>query len=425
MTRVDTVVIGAGQAGLALSRCLTDAGRDHVVLDRGRVAERWRSERWDSFRLLTPNWQTRLPGWSYRGPDPDGFMCRDEIVRFFDGYARSFAAPVRGGVDVRRVARSGDGWRVDTSSASYDARNVVVATGHYGQPAIPAVGRDLPADLLQIAGRDYRNPQTLPDGGVLVVGAGPTGQQIADELARAGRRVILAVGRHRPLPRRYRDHDVYWWLDRMGSLNRTVDTLDDPGAAAGAPSVVLEGGDDDLHLRRLVGHGVVPVGHLRGVDAGRVRFAPDLAATVAAADAHPAKFRAQVDACVDTLGLSAPREDVDAQTLPRWATDAPTELWVAGSRHVGQGLAAVVWATGYRRDYSFIDAPVFDPTGEPVQRRGVTAAPGLFFLGLRFMHRRNSNFIDGVGADAAYLAQRITGIADATDVHADETFAVA
>lgn len=402
--RVNTVVVGAGQAGLALSRLLTEADVDHVVLERGRVAERWRSERWDSFRLLTPNWQTRLPGHRYDGADPHGFMRREAIVRFFDSYAASFDAPVVAGVEVQRVAPVLGGWRVWTSAGSYDAANVVVATGHYDQPRRHASAAQLPCAIDQIHARDYRNPGSIPSGGVLVVGSGPTGQQIADELAVAGRSVFLAVGRHRPLPRRYRGHDVYWWMDRMGSLGRTVDSLPHPDKAATAPSAVLAGERADLHLRRLVGHGVVPVGHLIGAQGRTLRFADDLASSVAAADVHTRNFRDQVDAFVDRVGVEVtPATSYDAG-LPAWATTAPTSL-----RLHEHGISTVIWAAGYRRDYSWVDAPVFAESGEPMQTRGVTKAPGLMFLGLRFMYRRNSNFIDGVGADAAYLARSIVG----------------
>jgi putative flavoprotein involved in K+ transport len=404
MNRTDTVVVGAGQAGLALSRCLSAAERDHVVLERGRVAERWRSERWDSFRLLTPNWQTRLPGFRYRGDDPDGFMGRDDVVGFFDGYARSFDAPVESGVAVRRVAPAGDRWRVETSTGTYDARAVVIATGHYSRPATPAVAADLPQTVHQTFARDYRRPDGLPAGGVLVVGAGPSGQQIADELARAGRRVFLAVGRHRPLPRSYRGHDAYWWLDRTGALARTIDAEQHPHREITAPSVVLSGERRDLHLRRLARHGVVPVGHLVDVEGTRLRFADDLAGSLYAADANVSRFRAQVDDYVAASGLAVPVDYVPPPVVPGWATTAPTTLDLTA-----EGITSVLWAAGYRRDYSWVDAPVFDATGEPIQRRGVTAAPGLMFLGLRYMHRRNSNFIDGVGADAAHLATHLTG----------------
>jgi putative flavoprotein involved in K+ transport len=407
MEFIKTVIVGAGQAGLALSRSLTDAGEEHIVLERGQVAERWRSERWDSFRLLTPNWQTRLPGYRYRGPDPDGFMGRSAIVDFFDGYAQSFAAPVRTGVTVLRVEPIDTRWRVITSVGTYLASNVVIATGHYDVPRLPLVANRIAGDVDQLLARNYRNPATLSPGGVLVVGAGPTGQQIADELALAGRRVFIAVGRHRPLPRRYRGYDAYWWLDRMGSLNRPIDTLSDPAAAANAPSVVLSGGVEDLHLRRLVDHGVTPLGHLTRVDDTTLHAAPDLDVTLAEADRHGARFRDQVDEFVRQHRIEVPAGPSQIPLpLPRWAHDSVTTLDLTKA-----DITTVVWATGYGRDHSWIAAPVFSATGAPIQRRGITPAPGLMFLGLRFMHRRNSNFIDGVGADATYLADSISSAA--------------
>jgi putative flavoprotein involved in K+ transport len=404
VTSVDTVIIGAGQAGLALSSHLTAVGHEHVVLERGQVAERWRTERWDSFRLLTPNWQTRLPGYQYDGPDPDGFMAKDDVVAFFDGYARSFAAPVQTGVSVKAVGADRGRWHIDTSAGTFDAPAVVVATGHYSTPRVPRIAGVVPAAVRQLTPRDYRNPAALPDGAVLVVGSGPSGQQIAGELARAGRRVYLAAGRHRPLPRHYRGADAYRWMERTGALDRTIDTLDNPAAAAHAPSVVLAGELRDLHLRRIVAEGVIALGRLTGADAGCLSFADDLPRTLADADAHTARFRALVDAHIRTTGLSVPRAPTYDTNLPAWAVDAPRRLDVRREQ-----LGTVIWATGYRRDYSWVHADVFDRVGEPVQRRGVSAAPGLLFLGLRFMYRRKSNFIDGVGADAAYLAKHITG----------------
>jgi putative flavoprotein involved in K+ transport len=407
MESVKTIVIGAGQAGLALSSCLTDAGEEHLLLERGQVAQRWRSERWDSFRLLTPNWQTRLPGYRYSGPAPDGFMRRDEIVDFFDAYAQSFAAPVRTGVTVLRAEQVDDGWRIATSAGTYRAANVVVATGHYEVPRLPTViSSRISADIAQVRARDYRNPDGLPPGAVLVVGAGPTGQQIADELARAGRRVYIAVGRHRPLPRRYRGYDAYWWLDRMGSLHRRVDSLPDSDAAANAPSVVLSGEREDLHLRRLVRRGVTPLGHLSRVEGTTLHFADDLHQSLATADDNATRFRSQVDAFVAEHGLHVPATPNVPQQLPRWATGPATTIDM-----IQAGMSAVVWATGYRRDHSWIAAPVFSASGAPVHSRGITPARGLMFLGLRFMYRRNSNFIDGVGADAAYLADSIRSAA--------------
>ncbi len=402
-TRVDTLIIGAGQAGLALSYHLTNGRRDHLLLERGRVGERWRSERWDSFTLLTPNWQTDLPGFAYTGGDPDGFMGRTEVVDLFERYARSFGPPVRTGVVVHRVRPTSTGWSVTSNGGAFEADNVVVATGHHALPRVPMEpAGDLPAAIFQLHASHYRNPAQLPDGGVLVVGAGPSGQQIADELALAGRDVVLAAGRHRTLPRRYRGRDTYWWMDQMGAFERTVDSLADPAAVRTAPAFVIAGGRDDLDLRRLVADGVVPAGRLSGVSGSTAWFADDLATTAQSADDNIHAFRARVDAFVERTGLhAAPPEDPPAP-LGSWTSTAPRRLDLNRT-----GIRSVLWATGYRRDYSWIDAPVLDATGEPVQRRGVTAVQGLYFLGLRWMHRRGSDTIHGVGRDAAFIAEHI------------------
>lgn len=407
-----TLIIGAGQAGLALSRCLTEAGHDHVLVERGRVAERWHSERPDSFRLLTPNWLTRLPGFRYDGSDPDGFMDRDEVTRFFDAYAASFDPPVHTGVTVTAVDREpGGGWRVTTDRGTWRAVNVVVATGHMDRPAVPASSRELPPEVTQVHSSRYRNPEQLPDGRVVVVGAGPSGQQIADELARAGRRVVLAAGGHRALPRRYRGRDVYAWMLELGLLDRTVDSLPDPaGAPRSTRSGVLEGGEQDLDLRRLHRNGVVVAGRLLGMADSRLVFGDGLAADLAAADANASRLRAMVDAHVRAVGLDVPDEPWATPAVPEWAFDGPSDLHLTRAH-----VAAVVWATGYGRDWSWIHAPVFDDHGHPVHRRGITAEPGLCFLGLRWLYRRDSGFIDGVGRDAAHLAEHLV----AGRVHAE------
>ena len=403
-TRVQTLIVGAGQAGLAISHVLTTVGHDHLLVDRGHVGERWRTERWDSFTLLTPNWQTRLPGFRYTGSDPAGFMTRDQVVGFLSRYARSFEAPVRTGVTVTGVDPAPAGWIVRTDVGRIHATNVVVATGHYDRPVIPSLAADLPRSVHQVHTADYRNPEQLPPGAVLVVGAGPSGQQIADELACAGREVFIAVGRHRPLPRRYRGHDVYWWMDRMGMLDRTVDTLPEPGASRRAPSAVLAGEERDLSLHRLVEHGVVPTGRLCAADRGRVHFADDLPVRLAEADHNVRRLHDAVDAYVERYGFDAPVDDASPPAPATWAHQAPRSLDL-----VRAGVTTVVWATGYSRDYSWINAPVFDAEGEPLQSRGVTAAPGLYFLGLRWLYRRKSNIIGGVGDDAEYLAEVIAG----------------
>ena len=404
-THVRTLIIGAGQAGLALSRCLTEASREHLMLDRGRVAERWRSERWDSFRLLTPNWQTRLPGYRYTGSDPDGFMTGAEVVDFFTGYARSFAAPVHTGVTVTTLDPTPSGWVARARDGEeFHASEVVVATGHYDRPAIPSLASELPNDVHQLHTGAYRNPGELPSGAVLVVGSGPSGQQIADELARAGRRVYIATGHHRPLPRRYRGRDVYWWMDRIGMLRRTIDSLPSTASPQNAPSVVLAGGVKDLNLHRLAEHGVVIAGRLADIGDGKVHFAADLPDRLAEADYNGERLRTVVDDYIRRYGVDAPPPDAAPPTKAAWAHAAPRRLDLRT-----HGITSVLWATGYRRDFSWVNAPVFDVDDEPIQRRGITPAAGLYFLGLRWMYRRNSNFIDGVAADAAHLAAQLVG----------------
>jgi putative flavoprotein involved in K+ transport len=395
-----TIIIGAGQAGLAMSRCLRDHGLPHLVLERGRVGQRWRSERWDSFTLLSPNWQTRLPGHRYAGPDPDGFMPAAAVADMLEDYGRG--APVRTGVTVDAVHPSAFGWWVLTSVGSYLATDVVVATGDLDRPAVPALAGDLPPRIHQLHTSDYRSPAQLPAGGVLVVGAGPSGQQIADELARAGRAVHIAVGRHKSLPRRYRGRDAYWWMDRMGMLHRTVESLPQHRAGLRTPNAVLTGGTDDLDLHRLVRHGVVPHGHLTDVRGGVLSFAADLAGLVDAAERNAVRFRATVDDHVLRTRVDVPVEPVPAARPAPWADDPARTLDLDRT-----GIGTVVWATGFRRDFSWLHAPVLDDFGEPVQHRGVTAADGLYFLGLRWMHRRSSSFLDGVGRDAEHLAECI------------------
>ena len=392
-THHNTVVIGAGQAGLAASWWLVNRGVDHVVLERGRVAEKWRSQRWDSFTLLSPNWQTRLPGHAYFGPDPDGFMTGAETAAFLADYARSFAAPVRSGVTVTRVQPGRDGWVVETSAGTFTACNVVVATGELATPHVPAV--ELPVYALHTS--DYRNPGALPSGAVLVVGAGPSGQQIARELAAAGRRVHLAVGGHKTLPRRYRGHDTYWWMDRLGMLSRSVDTLPGGRPPRRSRNAVLAGGTLDLDVPTLAAQGVVVHGRLLGVDGGRAWFGDDLAATLAAADANADRFRATVDAYVATHRYPVPAEPPQVRGP---VAEGPRELDLGG-------IAAVVWATGFRRDYSWLSAPVLDAAGEPEHEHGITAAPGLYFLGLRWQSRRSSSFLDGVAADAEHVTAHL------------------
>lgn len=404
MHATETVIIGAGQAGLALSRHLTSAGRDHVVVDRGRLAERWRSERWDSLRLLTPNWMTRLPGWSYDGPDPDGFMTAAEVVAFFEAYAASFGAPVLEGVTVESVEPAGGGFRVSTDAVTWRTANVVVATGAADVPRVPGLAGHLPAHVHQITPSRYRNPAGLPDGGVLVVGASSSGLQIADELARAGRRVVLAVGDHNRMPRRYRGRDVMWWLDRTGVFDTRIEDVPHPERSRRSPSMQLVGRPDhgDLDLGTVHRQGVELAGRLVDVDGGVVRFADDLAATTARAEARLCRVLDGIDACIAGAGL-------DARVAP---PDRPAPLDVPSApRHLhlrGAGIGTVVWATGYRQAYPWLRLPGLDHRQGLSQTRGaVEGVDGLFVLGQRFQTRRSSNFIDGVRHDARLVADRI------------------
>jgi len=401
MHTTNTLVVGAGHAGLAVSRCLTDRRIDHVVVDRGRLGERWRSARWESFRLLTPNWLTRLPGWAYQGPDPDGFMTAADLVAFLERYARSFAAPVAERTTVQEVRTApGGGYLVRTNRGSWAAANLVIATGYFASPQVPALKARLAADLRQLTPADYRGPAQVPDGGVLVVGASASGVQIADELQQAGRRVVLAVGAHTRLPRHYRGRDILWWLERMGSLDRTIDELPDAERerARREPSLQLGGTRLRMDLTALQERGVRLAGRLTAVEAdGTMRFGDDLAETTAAADARLRRVLADID---EYAGASGPA----SQRL------APTALHGPGPRCLDprrDSLSAVVWATGLRPRYPWLKVPVLDATGLIRHRRGITTASGLYAIGLRFQHRRSSTWIDGARHDATFIADHI------------------
>jgi putative flavoprotein involved in K+ transport len=402
MRRTDVVVVGGGQAGLAMSRCLADRGIEHVVLERGRVAERWRSERWDSLRLLTPRWQSRLPGWSYRGPDPHGFMSRAEVVAYLHAYARSFSSPVETGVTVHAVEQADAGFRIVTDRGAWSAGAVVVATGHCGAASVPPAASRLPRDVAQVLPTRYRNPDQLRPGGVLVVGASSTGVQLAAEIQRSGRQVTLAVGRHLRMPRRYRGRDIQWWLEAAGILDETLDATPDPAAAQRQPSLQLVGTDDHstLDLGVLRGLGVRLAGRVIGVKGQRVFLAEDLAATIAAADERLARLLHRFDAHAERCSPAVlPHPE---PILPIRVPASPTVIDLRAER-----IRTVVWATGYRREYPWLRVPVLDRRGEIVHDGGITPVPGLYVLGLQFLRRRKSSFLDGVGDDARALTSHL------------------
>jgi putative flavoprotein involved in K+ transport len=403
MRATETIIVGAGQAGLALSWHLTRAGREHVLLERGKVGERWRSERWESLSLLTPNWLNRLPG-SAPHADRNGFLSRTGFVQYLDAYARSFDAPVAEGVEVTSVDRTPDGYCLGTTTGPWSARNVVVATGHCEAPAVPGASVAVPAGVRQLHAVAYRSPATLPPGAVLVVGAGPTGQQLAAELRRSGRDVVLSVGRHAWLPRRYRGRDIWYWLHATGALERTADEVPEE-AASSSPSVVLTGanGGERLDLGLLDDLGIVVTGRLQRFDGRRAVFADDLDATVGEAEQRMRRVLQRIDERIhDLLGRA---EAPDGDSIPSFALPA-------GRRSLdlrAAGVASVIWATGFRRSYSWLRVPVLDAAGELVHRGGVTSSPGLLGLGLRFQRTRKSHFIGGSGEDAAHLARMIAG----------------
>jgi putative flavoprotein involved in K+ transport len=400
MQRIPVLIIGAGQAGLAMSHCLSARGVAHVVLERGRIAERWRSERWDSLRLLTPNWMTRLPGWSYRGAEPDGFMAAQDFVRTLEAYAAAARAPVESGVTVQAVRRVPHGYRVETNLGRWEAEAVVIATGHCDRPARPAWAHALPASIRQVTSSDYRNPAQLPEGGVLVVGASATGVQLAEEIQHSGRQVHLSVGRHNRLPRHYRGLDIWCWLERTGLLDERTTQIADLTRARRQPSFQLAGRPEDgtIDLGTLQAAGVRLLGRAVAAEGDVLGLENDLRETVWAAQRAMERLLAHIDRIADAAG--APREFGAAQRIP--VEDSPTALDLEA-----EGIGSVVWATGYRRDYRWLQVPVLDSAGEIIHRGGVTPAPGLFVLGLRLMRRRRSNLIGGVGQDAAELAEEI------------------
>lgn len=401
MRNTDAVVIGAGQAGLAMSHCLGRLGIEHVVLERGRLGERWRSERWDSLRMLTPNWMSRLPGWSYRGTEPDGYMSMAEVIGYLEGYARSFAAPVITGTDVCAVRRAADGFRVETSDGAWAARAVVVASGQCDVPRVPGMAARLAPAISQLSPSTYRNPALLAPGGVLVVGASASGVQIADELQRAGRQVTLAVGRHTRLPRLYRGQDILWWMDQAGVLDEPAENIRDLRAARRQPSLQLVGSAErrSIDIGSLHRLGVCILGRLLDLDGKRARFADDLVDTTAAAHRRLQRLLGRIDMVADLV--AAPREP--------WPPALPTVERTAASLDLAaSGIRTVIWATGFRRDLPWLCLPgLFDSEGEARHSGGVTPVGGLYLIGMRFLRRRNSSFLDGVGRDAAELAMEV------------------
>jgi len=386
-----------------MSHCLSALGVEHVVIERGQVAERWRTQSWDSLGLLTPNWMTRLPGFQYEGSDPDGFMSIPDLIALFDRYAARSRAPVIPNTSVVAVEPVERRFRIVTDRGTWLADSVVIATGYSDLPAVPAAGDKLPASVTQVVPRDYRRPSQLPPGGVLVVGASSTGVQLADEIQQSGRQVTLAVGRHLRLPRRYRGRDILWWLDQLGVLSQPIETVHSIEISRHQPSLQLVGRPDhsSLDIGMLQDRGVQLTGRVRAINGFEVTLADDLIASAAAADLKMAEILTRIDRYIGLVGM----ETDDAEPFrPTWpsATDAPERLDLKA-----EGIKTVVWATGYRRAYPWLRVPVLDESGEIVHDGGFTTQFGLYVLGMNFQRRRNSSFIDGVGADAWTIAEHI------------------
>ncbi len=410
--RTTTVVIGAGQAGLAMSWWLTRHSIDHVVLERGELANSWRTERWDSLRLLTPNWQSRLPGYSYQGNDPDGFRTMPETIDFLERYAEHIAAPVRTQTSVTTLRRSEGGYEVVSGEGTWQCDSVVVATGACNIAQVPAVAAAVPAGMATLTSMQYRNPRQLPDGGVLIVGASASGTQIADELQRSGRAVTLATGEHVRVPRVYRGKDIQWWMDAVGLLDESYDEIDDIVRARNLPSLQLAGYADRrmIDLNSLTNLGVKLVGRLAGFNDGKAQFSGSLRNVCALADL---KMNRLLDAIDEWANENPIPDDVGApqRFAPTEVEESPPLLLDLDR----QGIQTIIWATGFRPDYSWLDLPVLDRKGYIRHDGGiVTESPGMYLIGMPFLRRRKSTLIDGVGDDARDLSAHLVAFLNAT-----------
>jgi putative flavoprotein involved in K+ transport len=402
--RHDTVIIGGGQAGLAMSYFLREQSREHVIVERRRVAERWRSERWDSLCFQFPNWSFQLPGYPYDGGAPDAFAHYSEVVRYLESYADKIEAPLRCGVNVTSLTRdvAMGRFRIATPESVLEASRVVIATGPFQRPAIPQLATLFPHDVFQVHSSRYRNADALPDGAVLVVGSGGSGSQIAEELVHAGRRVFLTVSRHRRVPRNYRGRDALWWSGKLGRFDVTVESL--PGRKP-LPTILYTGvgGGHDMDVRRLGDDGAVLLGRLLGCSGARLWFDASASAHLAFADESCAEFTRAIDEYIRETAMEAPLSG--AQMEPRTSPargDPVLELDIRSA-----DITAVIWCTGYGFDFDWVELPIFDERGTPMQHRGVTSVPGAYFLGLHWMHKFKSGTLWGVGEDAAFVAEHM------------------
>lgn len=398
------IIVGGGQAGLSLSYCLKQRQIDHLIFEQHQVAHSWRSRRWDTFCLVTPNWQCQLPGHPYGGEEPNGFMGRDAIVRYIEDYAANFSLPVREGVTVQRLSQGlGGGFEVATSIGAYRADQVVVATGGYHTPAIPRLAERFPPGVVQLHSSQYRNPEQLPEGAVLVVGTGQSGCQIAEDLHLAGRQVHLCVGSAPRSPRAYRGKDVVDWLDQMGYYDLPVDKHPQGVQVRHRTNhyVTGRGGGREIDLRVFATEGMQLHGRLLGVEGDRLTFCDDLKRNLDGADAVATSIKGTIDAFIEKHNIDAPPAE---PYQPVWEPDGPCPPLGLSAAHI----RTVIWSTGYTMDFRWIEVPVFDGQGYPGHERGVTPVKGLYFLGLPWLYTWGSGRFSGIARDALYLADRIS-----------------
>ena len=407
--RTTVVVIGAGHAGLAMSRCLTERSVDHVVLERGEVANSWKTERWDSLRLLTPNWQSRLPGYRYRGSDPDGYRSMLETVRYIKDYARAIEAPVYTRTHVVSVQAAADGYTVLTNRGAWQCEAVVVATGACNIPNVPRLAEAVPSSVRTLTPFQYKNPDDVDAGGVLVVGASATGVQIAEELRRSGRDVTLSVGEHVRVPRVYRGRDIQWWMDVCGVLDESYKEIDNVDRARGLPSLQLMGSGDrrNVDLNGLTDQGVEIVGRLAGMNDGQMQFSGSLANMATLADLKMNRLLDHIDDWAERSGV-ADQVRASHRFAPTRVAERPKL-----SLDLAKGsIKTIIWATGFRPDHSWLDVPVFDRRGRIEHDGGVVKAPGIYLIGMPMLRTRRSSLIDGAGADARVLSAHLASVLD-------------
>lgn len=396
------IIIGGGQAGLSVSWYLCAEGIEHLVLERHARFESWRNHRWDSFCLVTPNWQCRLPGWPYRGPDPDGFMLKDEIVDYLDGFANSFDPPLREGVEVTRVWREDAIFHLQTSAGPFTAGQVVIATGGYDSPIVPDYAAQIDPSITQVHSRDYRRPAQMPEGGTLIVGTGQSGVQLMEDLHRDGRPVHLAVGPAPRSPRKYRGRDATDWLHDAGHYGITIDRHPDPAKALSQTNHYMSGrdGGKEIDLRRFALDGVRLYGSVAGALGTRLTFLPDLEKNLDDADRSYLGIRNQIDAWIAAQGIDAPAAPPFVKVW-RPAREV-TEIDLAA-----EGITSILWAIGFRPDYNWLELDCLDQRGQPLYRRGVTEVPGAYFIGLGWLNTWGSGRFLGIDEDSRYLAGHI------------------